>query len=185
MHATQPRRCAGLPTLPRAGQEGSKLTLSRRFNSKLANLLICEAWILNKEMEDSGSKGVTQNEANSIAHKHTYVFLIYSFVILKQYSINLNNECWILGISCERRISQCSLPLIRHEVKQICFNFRQTGGPGAEICHPTDVKHWRENAFRIDRGEYQDLGVKGSLGRSPSPPRINKMSQICPSSALE
>jgi len=27
------------------------------------------------------------------------------------------------------------------EVKHICFNFRQTSGPGAEVCPSTDVKH--------------------------------------------
>lgn len=58
-----------LPSLTRAGQERSMLTLSRRVESNLTNLLIFENESYTEEMDESGSKCVTQNEINSIIHK--------------------------------------------------------------------------------------------------------------------
>lgn len=45
-------------------------------------------------MDENGSKFVTQNEINNIIHK--FFFFIYSFVVLEQYSLNLNYEHSIL-----------------------------------------------------------------------------------------
>lgn len=52
-------------------------------------------------MDESGSKYVTQNETNSIMCK--LFFLIYSFVVVKQYSLSLNDEHLISRITCEQR----------------------------------------------------------------------------------
>lgn len=88
-----------LPTLTRAGQERSMLTLSRRVNSSLTNLLIFEDESYTEEMDESGSKCVTQNETN-IIRPQTFLLNLQFFSIATMFyksqlwTFNFRYDLW-------------------------------------------------------------------------------------------